>query len=125
MASNRPIFIFGCPRSGTTLLSLMLHSHSRIAIPPETRFLMPVYRRRKEFGDLTVLSRENELVKLRDVAKVEAGPEYERSVTRYDRKDAVFIGVVRQSRVFGSVGPTGPSGPSVGLPSRVWLGLPY
>ena len=57
MASNRPIFIFGCPRSGTTLLSLMLHSHSRIAIPPETRFLMPVYRRRAEFGDLTV--REN------------------------------------------------------------------
>jgi hypothetical protein len=57
VASNRPIFVFGCPRSGTTLLSLMLHSHSRIAIPPETRFLMPVYRRRKEFGDLTV--REN------------------------------------------------------------------
>ena len=57
MASNRPIFVFGCPRSGTTLLSLMLHSHSRIAIPPETRFLMPVYRRRAEFGDLTV--REN------------------------------------------------------------------
>lgn len=57
MASNRPIFIFGCPRSGTTLLSLMLHSHSRIAIPPETRFLMPVYRRRAMFGDLTV--REN------------------------------------------------------------------
>jgi multidrug efflux pump len=52
----------------------------------------------EEFGDLTVLSRENELVKLRDVAKVEAGPEDERSVTRYDRKDAVFVGVVRQSK---------------------------
>ena len=51
-----------------------------------------------EFSDLTVSSRENQLVKLRDVARVEAGPEDERSVTRYDGKDAVFIGVVRQSK---------------------------
>src|SRR5687768_7263084 len=52
----------------------------------------------EEFSDLTVLSRENQLVKLRDVARVEAGPEDERSVTRYSGKDAVFIGVVRQSK---------------------------
>jgi hypothetical protein len=38
MAANKPIFVVGCPRSGTTLLTLMLHSHSRIAMPPETRF---------------------------------------------------------------------------------------
>jgi hypothetical protein len=61
VASNRPIFIFGCPRSGTTLLSLMLHAHSRIAMPPETRFLMPVYRRRAEFGDLTELDNRRAL----------------------------------------------------------------
>jgi hypothetical protein len=48
-----PVFVVGCPRSGTTLLTLMLSSHSRIAIPPETRFLLPVFRRRREFGDLT------------------------------------------------------------------------
>lgn len=42
----------GCPRSGTTLLQLMLHRHSRIAIPPENRFVLPGYQRRKEFGDL-------------------------------------------------------------------------
>src|SRR5688572_8079963 len=52
----------------------------------------------EEFSDLTVLSGENQLVKLRDVARVEAGPEDERSVTRYSGKDAVFIGVVRQSK---------------------------
>jgi hypothetical protein len=49
---DRPIFIVGCPRSGTTLLQLMLHAHPRIAIPPETRFLMAAYADRKRFGDL-------------------------------------------------------------------------
>ncbi|MGH3503551.1 MAG: sulfotransferase, partial [Nocardioidaceae bacterium] len=29
----------GCPRSGTTLLGLMLQAHPKIAIPPESRFL--------------------------------------------------------------------------------------
>ncbi|MGK5553879.1 sulfotransferase family protein [Actinomadura kijaniata] len=50
--SDRPIFVIGCPRSGTTLLQLMLHSHRRIAIPAETRFLLPAYTSRCEFGDL-------------------------------------------------------------------------
>jgi hypothetical protein len=48
----RPIFVVGCPRSGTTLLQVMLHAHPRIAIPPETRFLMQVYDARRDFGDL-------------------------------------------------------------------------
>jgi Sulfotransferase family len=51
---DRPIFVAGCPRSGTTLLQLMLHSHPRIAIPPETRFVVQAYRRRSKFGDLTL-----------------------------------------------------------------------
>lgn len=32
----------------------MLHAHPRLAMPPETRFLIPVYRGRAEFGDLRV-----------------------------------------------------------------------
>ena len=52
----------------------------------------------EEFSDLTVSNRDNQLVKLSDVARVEAGPEDERMVTRYSQKDAVFIGVVRQSK---------------------------
>ncbi|MBG0827872.1 sulfotransferase [Planomonospora sp. ID67723] len=52
MQSDRPIFVIGCPRSGTTMLQLMLHSHPRIAVPPETRFLVPGYYRRFGFGDL-------------------------------------------------------------------------
>jgi hypothetical protein len=56
-ANDRPIFVAGCPRSGTTLLQLMLHSHPRIAIPPETRFVLSTYRHRLQFGDLEL--REN------------------------------------------------------------------
>jgi hypothetical protein len=52
MTADRPIFVVGCPRSGTTMLQLMLHAHKRIAIPPETRFLLTAYWRRREFGDL-------------------------------------------------------------------------
>jgi LPS sulfotransferase NodH len=54
MQSDRPIFVIGCPRSGTTLLQLMLHSHPRIAVPPETRFLIPAYFHRKVYGDMRV-----------------------------------------------------------------------
>ena len=50
--NDRPIFVIGCPRSGTTLLQLMLHSHPRIAVPTETRFVLAAYNARREFGDL-------------------------------------------------------------------------
>lgn len=52
MSSDRPVFVVGCPRSGTTLLALMIHAHPRLAMPPETRFLISTWRRRREFGDL-------------------------------------------------------------------------
>jgi hypothetical protein len=51
--SERPIIILGCPRSGTTLLTTMLHAHPRIAIPPETRFLLGMYQHRARYGDLS------------------------------------------------------------------------
>lgn len=50
--SERPIIVLGCPRSGTTLLSVMLHAHPRLAVAPETRFLADVYRARLGLGDL-------------------------------------------------------------------------
>ncbi|WP_021593240.1 MULTISPECIES: sulfotransferase family protein [Actinomadura] len=50
--SCRPIFVLGCPRSGTTLLQQMLHSHRRIAFPSETRFVHTAYEVRHDFGDL-------------------------------------------------------------------------
>jgi hypothetical protein len=51
-ASDRPIFVVGCPRSGTTLFRTMLSAHRSIAIPPETRYLMGLYWRRSQIGDL-------------------------------------------------------------------------
>jgi len=35
-------FVVGCPRSGTTLLSVMLDRHSRLAMTPETSFYMEI-----------------------------------------------------------------------------------
>ena len=37
-----PFFIVGCPRSGTTLLSVLLDRHSRLCIPPETGYFAEV-----------------------------------------------------------------------------------
>ena len=58
---DRPIFVVACPRSGTTLLQLMLHAHPRIAIPPENRFFLETYRARRKFGDLRKPARREQL----------------------------------------------------------------
>ncbi|GIJ44187.1 hypothetical protein Val02_10730 [Virgisporangium aliadipatigenens] len=42
--AEAPIFLVGCHRSGTTLLRLVLDSHSRISCGPETRFLPDLQR---------------------------------------------------------------------------------
>lgn len=34
-----PVFIIGCPRSGTTLLRNIIDSHENIACPPESKFI--------------------------------------------------------------------------------------
>jgi Sulfotransferase family len=44
-ATTGPFFIVGCGRSGTTLLRMMLASHSRLSIPPETWYLIPLVQR--------------------------------------------------------------------------------
>ncbi len=52
----------------------------------------------QEFGELVVASQAGQLVKLKDVARVELGPEDDRSVFRYTGNPSVAIGVVRQSK---------------------------
>ncbi|ADG87367.1 sulfotransferase family protein [Thermobispora bispora] len=61
MPSDRPIFVIGCPRSGTTMLQLMLHSHPRIAVPPETRFVVPAYFSRRMYGDMRLAENRRRL----------------------------------------------------------------
>lgn len=43
-----PIFIVGCPRSGTTLLRNLLRSHPRLSFPPESHFIPQIY---EAYGD--------------------------------------------------------------------------
>ena len=45
---ERPIFIIGVHRSGTTLLRYMLNSHPRIYIPPESDFIPRFFQRRPD-----------------------------------------------------------------------------
>ncbi len=63
MPTDRPIIVVGCPRSGTTMLQLMLHAHPRIAIPPETRFVLAVHAERRAFGDLDVAANRRALAR--------------------------------------------------------------
>jgi len=52
----------------------------------------------QEFGELVVSSQGTQLVKLKDVARVELGPEDDRSIFRWSGHPSVAIGVVRQSK---------------------------
>ncbi|MEJ2540287.1 MAG: efflux RND transporter permease subunit [Gemmatimonadota bacterium] len=52
----------------------------------------------EEFGEMTVANADGRLVRLRDIARVELGPESDRAILRYDGTPAVAVGVIRQSR---------------------------
>lgn len=64
MSNDRPVFVVGCPRSGTTMLALMIHAHPRLAMPPETRFLVSTWRKRRRFGDLQTDAQRQALVEM-------------------------------------------------------------
>lgn len=44
------VFVVGCPRSGTTLLRLMLDRHPSIAIPDESHFIPRLWRQRRRYA---------------------------------------------------------------------------
>ncbi len=52
----------------------------------------------QEFSNLNVSSENGQLIKLRDLSRVELGPEDERSTLRFKGSSAVAIGVIRQSK---------------------------
>jgi hypothetical protein len=47
-----PVFLVGCPRSGTTLLQRLLDSHPFVAIAPETHFVRRFWIPRVKYGAL-------------------------------------------------------------------------
>ena len=49
---QNPVFLVGCPRSGTTLLQQILDAHSAIAIAPETHFIRKFWHKKEAYGDL-------------------------------------------------------------------------
>ncbi|HEU5050520.1 MAG TPA: efflux RND transporter permease subunit [Gemmatimonadales bacterium] len=51
-----------------------------------------------EFADLTVANTDGQPIKLRDLGRVELGPEDDRSTLRFNGTPAVAIGIVRQSK---------------------------
>jgi hypothetical protein len=58
--TDRPVFIIGAQRSGTTLLRLMLNAHTKIAIPEEGTFWMPLLRKSKRSPHRKLEGRELE-----------------------------------------------------------------
>jgi hypothetical protein len=58
-----PFFIVGCPRSGTTLLQLLVASHPHIAIPPESHIFVRFSKIFENYGDLEKDSNLKLLVK--------------------------------------------------------------
>jgi multidrug efflux pump len=52
----------------------------------------------EEFGAIVVSNPQGQMVRLKDIANVELGPEDERSTLRYNQNPAVAVGVIRQSK---------------------------
>src|SRR5688572_28643226 len=61
-ARQEPFFILGAPRSGTSLLSRMLHSHPAIAVPDETKIFETFVPLLALYGDLRRTERLRRLV---------------------------------------------------------------
>jgi len=73
--SERPIFVVGFQRSGTTLLQSLLGAHPRIAAPPEVHFFFRIHQLRDYWGDLAETA--NAAQASHDPAMLLRGPMFE------------------------------------------------
>jgi hypothetical protein len=58
-----PFFIVGCPRSGTTLLQLLIDGQPNVAIPPESHVVERFHRLLPLYGDLSERPRAEALAR--------------------------------------------------------------
>lgn len=59
---GQPFFIFGAPRSGTSLLSRMINGHPEIGVPFESLLYTSLFDWRSRYGDLRIEANKTRLV---------------------------------------------------------------
>src|SRR5881628_2752506 len=94
--SERPIFVVGFGRSGTTLLQSLLGAHPRIAAPPEMHFARRIVQFQDYWGDLaddavlrTVVAKTLDLPAL-----AKSGFDLDRVYERAQRGPRTYAGVL-------------------------------
>ena len=88
---GRPIFIFGCPRSGTSLLSRIVSAHPTIAIPFESHLYENLHAMVKRYGGLEDPRKRARLVadilQMEDMKEWTPQPAMDRVLAAVDRYD--------------------------------------
>ena len=96
MTQKSPVFIFGAPRSGTSLLRRIINSHPEIGIPPESLIYSSLYDWRNYYGDLSVQENREKLIRnileLKAIQKWDVVPEESRILEKY--QNPTFHGAV-------------------------------
>lgn len=96
--TEEPFFIVGAPRSGTTMLSVMLDRHSNISIPPETQFFndlqpgLQAVLAHKEIGDLVSFVLKSERIKDLEISHEEV---MEGFTSAGDRERDLFLALLK------------------------------
>jgi hypothetical protein len=112
-----PVFLVGCPRSGTTLLQRLLDAHPMLAIAPETHFIRRFWLKRDAYGDLaapdTFERLVDDVIQMPEFADMQLdAAEFRREAARIERSiPAVFdlllgsFGRRRGARIVGEKTP--------------------
>ncbi|THB78988.1 MAG: sulfotransferase [Desulfobulbaceae bacterium] len=101
MKDSSMFFIFGSPRSGTSLLSRMLNKHTSLAVPYESHYFNTFGKWQELYGDLSVDDNRRRLIE--DVLSTDVMQDWSPSLELSDVEEAlnepsfpgVFEGIMR------------------------------